>query len=82
MLQEKAADLIDDRGPLPNQAVAHAMQCLKVQLLVRLCRDKPRRWTLHGFSDRMRIAEVILMGLREGLCIHRRHLPYIMADRE
>src|SRR5262245_37294582 len=73
VLQEKAADLIDDRGPLANQAVAHAMQRLKIELLVRLCRDAPSRGTLHGFSDRMRIAEVVLVGLPEGLARCRRY---------
>src|SRR5262245_37215928 len=82
VLQEKAADLIDDRGPLANQAVAHAMQRLKIELLVRLCRDAPSRGTLHGFSDRMRIAEVVLVGLPKGLGIDWRHLPDIVADGE
>src|SRR5262249_1359455 len=38
------------------------------------------RVVLHGFSDRMRIAEVILVGLPEGLGIDRRHLPHVVAD--
>jgi len=56
VLQEKAADLIDDRGPLLHQAVVHAMQGLEMELLVRFRRYAPRRGTLHGFSNRMRIS--------------------------
>jgi hypothetical protein len=74
--------LTDDRGPLANQAVADAMQCLKIKLLIGLCRDAPCRRTLHGFSDRMRIAEVILVGLPKGLGIDRRHLPHVVTDGE
>src|SRR4029450_3880695 len=56
------------------------MQRLEIELLVRLRRDTPRRWTLHGFSDRMRIAEIILVALPEGLGIDRRPLPHVVAD--
>ncbi len=82
VLQKKAANLIDDRGPLSNQAVAHAMQRLKIELLVRLRRDTSRRWPLHGFSDRVRIAEVILVALPERLGLDRRHLPHVVTERE
>jgi hypothetical protein len=34
VIQEKAADLIDDRGPLSHQAIAHAMQRLQIELLI------------------------------------------------
>jgi hypothetical protein len=82
VLQEKAADLIDCRGSLPNQPVAHAMQRLKIELFVCLCRHTPRRWTLHRFCDRKCIAEVILVRLPEGLGIDRWDLPNVMADGE
>src|SRR5215831_12317361 len=82
MLQQKAADLIDDRSALANEPVAHAMQCLEIELLVRLWRDAARRWALYSFSDRMRIAKVILVCLPERLGIHRRHLPHIVAEGE
>ena len=67
VLQEKAADLIDDRGSLRHQAVAHAMQRLQIELLVRLGWYAPRRRTLHGFSNRMRISKVIFVSLPDGL---------------
>jgi len=47
VLQEKATDLIDDRGPLPHQAVAHTVQRLEIELLVRFRRHTPRRRTFH-----------------------------------
>src|SRR6185295_9993577 len=82
MLQEEAADLIDYRGPVPNQSVAHAMQRLKIELFVGLYRHTQRRWTLHGFSDCERISKVILLVLSEGLGVDRWNLPYIMANGE
>ena len=71
VLQEKAADLIDDRGSLRHQAGAHTMQRLQIELFVRLWRDAPRLRTLHGFSNRMRIS----VALPERLGVDRRHLP-------
>ena len=82
VLQEKAADLIDDRCPLPYQAVAHTMQRLRIELLVRFRRYVPRRGTLYGFSNRMRISKIILVSLPERLGVGRRHLPHVVAEGE
>src|SRR5215470_5368669 len=82
VLEEKAADLIDGRGPLPHQAVAHTMQRLEIELLVRLCRYAARRRALYSFSNRMRISKVVLVALSERLGIDRRDLPHVMADGE
>jgi hypothetical protein len=82
VLQEKAADLIDDRGPLPYQAVAHTMQRLEIELFVCFRWYAPRRGTLYGFSDRQRIPKIILVSLPEGLGIDRRHLPDVVAEGE
>ena len=79
VFQEKAADLIDDRGPLPHQAVAHAMQRLEIELLDRFRRYAPCRGTLHGFRNGLRISKVIFVGLSERLGVDRRHLPHIVA---
>jgi hypothetical protein len=80
VLQEKAADLIDDRGPLSHQAIAHAMQRLEIALFVRFRWYAPHPGTLHGFSDRMRISKVILVGLPERLGIDRRHLSHVVVE--
>jgi hypothetical protein len=82
VLQKKAADLINDRGPLPYQAVSHTMQRLEIELFVRFRRYAPRRWTLHGFSNRMRISKVILVSLPERLGVDRRHLPHVVTEGE
>jgi hypothetical protein len=82
VLQEKAADLIDDRGPLSHQAIAHTMQRLAIELLVRFRRDAPRRGTLHGFRNRMRISKVIFVSLPERLGVDRPHLPHVVAEGE
>ena len=82
VLQEKAADLIDDRGSLPYQAVAHAMQRLQIELLVRLRWYAPRCRTLHGFGNRMRISKIILVSLPEWLGVDRWHLPHVVAEGE
>src|SRR5215475_5263146 len=63
VLQEKATDLVNDRGSLRHQAVAHTMQRLEIELLVRFWRYAPRRGTLRGFSNRMRISKVIFVSL-------------------
>src|SRR6516165_9080670 len=80
VLKEKAADLIDDRGPLPHQAVAHTMQRLEIELLVRFRRYAPRGGTLHRFSNRVRIAKVILVGLPERFGVDRRDLPHVVVE--
>src|SRR6201987_5449131 len=80
VLQEKAADLIDDRGPLPHQAVAHTMQRLEIELLVGFWRYALRRRPLHGFSDRMGISKVILVTLPERLGVDRRHFPQSVVE--
>ena len=80
VLQEETADLIDHRGSLPNQPVSHAMQSLKIELRVRLCWHTSCRCKLHCFCDRKCIAEVILVGLPEGLGIDRWDLPNIVAN--
>ena len=82
VLQEKAADLIDDRGSLPHQAVAHTMQRLQIELLVCFRQYAPRCRPLHGFGNRMRISKIILVSLPEWLGVDRWHLPHVVAEGE
>src|ERR1700756_3643482 len=82
VLQEKAADLIDDRGPLPHQAVAHTMQRLEIELLVCFRRYAPCRGALHGFSNGMRISKIILVSLPERFGVDWRHLPHVVVEGE
>jgi len=80
-LQEEGTNLIDDAGALTDQSLAYAMQRLEVELIGGLRRHELHRWTLHGFGDCLRVAEVILLSLRVRPNILRRHQPGIVAKR-
>src|SRR6476620_7584497 len=58
------------------------MQSPEIELLVRFRRYAPRRGTLHGFSNRLRISKVILVALPERLGVDRRHLPHVVVEGE
>ena len=80
-LQQECADLIDDAGALADQSLTHPMQRLQIELVGGLGRDKLHRRTLHRFSDRFRIALVILFALGIRAYVLRRHQPGIVAKR-
>jgi hypothetical protein len=61
-LQQERADLIDDAGALADQPLAHPVERLQVELLGGLRRNELHRWALHHLGDRLRIAEVVLLG--------------------
>ena len=50
-LQQEGTDLVDDAGTQAYQALAHAMQCLQVQLIGCLGSDELHGWALDSFSD-------------------------------
>ena len=58
------------------------MQCLQIELLVRFRRHAACCGALHGFSNRMRISKVILVGLPERFGVGRRHLPHVVVEGE
>jgi hypothetical protein len=74
-LQQEGADLIDDAGTLPDQSLAHAVQ----RLPGGLGRDELHGRALHGFGDGFRITEVVLLSLRIGTHVLRRHQPGVVA---
>ncbi len=80
-LQQEGADLIDDAGALADQSLTHPVQCLQVELIGGLRRHELHRRTLHRLGDRLRIAEVVLLSLRIGPHVLRRHQPGIVAKR-
>src|SRR5256714_3972355 len=80
-LQQERADLIDDAGALTHQSLAHPMQGLQIKLVGRLGRDKFHRRALHCFSDRFRIAIVILVTFAIRPHVFRRHQPGVVAKR-
>ena len=56
------------------------MQGLQIELLGGLGRHKLHRWPLHCFGYRLRIAEVVLLSLRIGPNVLRRHQPGIVTQ--
>jgi hypothetical protein len=72
-LQQEGADLIDDTGALADQSLAHTVQSLQVELIGGLGGDELHRWPLHRLGDRLCITEVVLLSLRIGADVLRRH---------
>ena len=54
------------------------MQRLQVELIGGLRRHKLHRWPLHRLGDRLRVAEIVLLSLRIGANVLRRHQPGIV----
>src|SRR5258706_359738 len=65
-LGEKGADLIDDARALADKALTHAVQRLQMELLGGLGGNELPRRPLDPRGDRLRIPEVVLLGLRVG----------------
>jgi hypothetical protein len=78
--QQECADLIDDAGALADQSLAHPMQRLQVELLGGLGRHEFHRRTLHRFSNRLRVAIVVLFTFAIWAHVFRRHQPSIVAE--
>src|SRR6266567_1897698 len=78
-LQEEGADLVDDAGALADEALAHSMQRLQVELFGRLGGNELHRRALNGFGDRLGIAEVVLLPLGIRTHVLRRHQPGIVT---
>jgi hypothetical protein len=55
------------------------MHRLKVELVIRLDRNKPRVLSVDRLGNRFRIQEVVLVGLHEGLYELGRDQPHVMA---
>jgi hypothetical protein len=80
-LQKKAANLVNYRGPLADQARPDPVQRLQIQLLIGLGWNKACRRPLHRFGYAMGISEIILVPLPKGLCVRGRHLLHIVTER-
>ena len=80
-LQQEGPDLIDDAGALADQPLAHAVQCLQVELIGGLGRHELHRRPAHRLGNRLRVAEVVLLSLRVGPHVLRRHQPGIVTKR-
>ena len=78
-LQQERTDLIDDAGTLTDQSIADAVQRLKIELIGGLGRDELHGRALHRLGDGFRISEVILLSLRIGAHVFRRHQAGVVA---
>jgi hypothetical protein len=78
-LQQERTDLIHDAGTLTDQSVADAVQRLKVELIGGLGRDELHGRAFDSLSDGFRISEVILLSLRIGAHVFRRHQAGVVA---
>src|SRR5579863_2555486 len=78
-LQQEGADLIDDAGALADQPLPYPVQRLQVELIGGLGRHEFHRWSLHRLGDCLGIAKVILLSLRIGPNILRRHQAGIVT---
>ena len=78
--QEESANLVDDAGALADQPLAHAVQRLQVELFCGLRCDELHRRALNRLGDRLGVAEVVLLSLRIGAYVLRRHQPRIVAE--
>jgi hypothetical protein len=65
-LQKKGPDLVGDSRALTHQPRANAMRRLQVELVNGPGWHKPHGRPLHGFGNRLGIAEVIHLALAEG----------------
>jgi hypothetical protein len=65
---------------LAHQPLSHPLHRLKVWLIGGLGRDELHRRSLHRFGDGLRVAEVVLLSVRIGPNVSRRHQPGIVAE--
>jgi len=83
-LQQEPADLVDQcRAPL-DQARAHAVHGLQIELLVALDLNEAHVLLLHGIGDRLGIEEVTLVRLAvrlHELCSHEPHVMSLFTQR-
>ena len=67
--------------PISIESPAMSAEGLQVELIGGLRRHELHRRPLHRLGDRLRIAEVVLLSLRVGPHVPRRHQPSIVTKR-
>ena len=80
-LQQEGTDLVGDAGTLADQAFAHAMQRLQIQLIGCFCGDELHGWALDSFSDCFSIAEIVLLPFAIRFDVLAWHEPCVVAKR-
>jgi hypothetical protein len=78
-LQQEGTQLVDHGRSSCDQAVAHTMQSLQIELVICLDRHKSHVLAAHCLSDRLCIEEVVLVGLHKRLHKLSRNQLHIMA---
>ncbi len=66
---------------MPDQAGAHPVHGLEIELLDRLRRHEAHPRTLYRFGDRLGVCEVVLLPPEIRLHVLFRHQPGVMAER-
>lgn len=79
-LQQEAPDLVGQRGAPADQASAHPVQSLNVELLLALEFDEAHGRPGRRFGDRFGIPIVVLLSFDLGPYIFRRHQPYLVPQ--
>jgi hypothetical protein len=72
--QQKGSNLIDNARALADQPLSDAMESLEVELIGGLRRHELHRRPLHGFGNRLRVADGI------GAHVPRRYQPRIVSQ--
>src|SRR5271169_3451532 len=74
--------MIDQCGTLANQALARAMEQLKILLAGALYRDEPHGWPERCLEDRFGICRIVLRSLDKGLYEAGVDQPYFAAGSD
>jgi hypothetical protein len=82
----KKSDRISEKPPqfwrfFLLRRLLRCVRPLKVKLINGLGCHELHGWALHRLGDRLRIAEVVLLSLRVGADVLRRHQPGIVTKR-
>ncbi len=80
--QLESADLVDQRRATLHQSVAHPVHGLPIELLLRFDLHKAHVLLGHGFGDRFRIDEVVLVRLALGFDELPRDKPHLVRPTD
>lgn len=73
--RKKGSQVIDQSGAFQHKPSPRAVQGLHIGLFLGLDPDTPHRGTRRGFSNRLRVAVIILLRLHIWFDVFRRHEP-------
>ena len=80
LLDEEGADLVDRRRPTGDQARAHAMASLQIELILGLLPHRSQVRSQRRLGDRLGVVVVVLLPLHERLHVDRRDDPRLVAE--